>query len=81
MHQFPEHYINRLDVGRPCLLNVIFSRSVILKSVQPEIPPLLRDNLRFTFPLPLVFLDPFVLINLVHELTHTSNRFASERLP
>ena len=81
MHQFPEHCINHLDVGWPSLLNVIFSGSVILKLIQPEIPPLLRDNLHFTFPLLLVFLDPFVLINLVHELTHTSNSFASERLP
>ena len=41
----------------------------------------MRDNFRFTFPLLLVFLYPLVLINLVHELDHTSNKFASQRLP
>ena len=53
-------------------------RSVSLVSmVRLEIPPLLRDNLRFTFPLLLVFLNPLVLINPIYELTYTSNRFAS----
>ena len=55
--------------------------SVIIVSVQPEILPLLKDNLSLSFPLLLVFLNPIVLINLVHELAHTSNKFASQRFP
>ena len=81
MHQFSEHCINHLGVGRPWLSSVISPRLVIIELVRPKIPPLLRDNLHFTFPLLLVFLNPFVLINLVYELAHTNNRFASQGLP
>ena len=49
MHRFLEHNINRLGVGRPGLSSVISSRSIIVESVRPEIPPFLRYNLRFTF--------------------------------
>ena len=80
MHRFSEHCTNRLGVGRPWLFSTISSRSVIIESVRLEISHLLRDNLYFTFSLLLVFLHPFVLINPVHKLAHTSKRFASQRL-
>ena len=77
MYRFSEHCINCLGVGRPGLSSLISLRLVIVESVRPEIPPFLRDNLRFTFPLLLVFLDLLVFINPVHELTHTGNMLAS----
>ena len=49
--------------------------------VRPEIPHLLRDNFTFPFALLLVLLDPFILINPVNELAHTSSRFPNQRLP
>ena len=81
MHRFSEYSINHLDVGRPWLSGVIFLRSVIIEPVRPEIPPLLRDSLHFTFSLLLVFLNPLVLINPIHELAHTDYSFASQGLP
>ena len=61
MHWFSKYYINCLGIGRPCLPR--------------KIPPLLRDNLSLPIPLLLVFLDPFILINLVHELAYTGASF------
>ena len=81
MHRFSEHCINHLGIGRPWLSSVIFPRSVIIEPIRLEIPPLLKDNLCSTFPLLLVFLNPLTLINPVHKLVHTGNRFASQALP
>ena len=77
MHQFSKYSVNHLGVGRSYRSNIIFSRSSGIESVQPEISPLLRDNLRFTFSLLLIFLNSLVFINPVHNLTHTGNRFTS----
>ena len=81
MHWLLEHNINHLSVDRPWLPNKVSSRLVIIVSVRPEISHLLKDNLSLTFPLLLAFLNPLVLINPVHELVHTGNRFACQRLP
>ena len=81
VHWLSEHNINRMSVGRPWLPSKVSSRSVIIVSIRPEIPPLLRDNLSLSFPLLLVFLNPFVLINPVPKLAHIGNRFASQRFP
>ena len=78
MHQFSKYSVNHLGVGRSCWFDIIFSRSSGIESVQPEISHLLRDNLRFTFFLLLIFLNSLVFINPVHKLTHTGNRFTSQ---
>ena len=81
LYWFLEHSIHRLSIGRSWLPNKIFPRSVIMGPVLPEIPPLLRDHLCLSFPLQLVFLYSSVLINLIHKLTHTGNRFTRQRFP
>ena len=81
VHWLLEHNINRMSVGRPWVPSKVSPRSVIIVSIRPEIPPLLRDNLSLSFPLLLVFLNPFVLINPVPKLAHIGNRFASQRFP
>ena len=82
MHQLLEHRINRLSTSKPWLPSKVFSRPVVVVvPVRPEIPPLLRDNLSFSFPLLLVFFNLFVLINPVHELAHIGDKFASQKLP
>ena len=53
----------------------VYSGPIIVISVRPEIPLMLRDNLSLPFPLLLVFLDPLILINTVHESTHTPYNF------
>ena len=78
VHWFSKHSINHLGVGRSWWSDVIFPRSNGIKLVRPEIPPLVRDNLRFTFSLLLIFLKPLVFINLVHKLAHGGNRFSSQ---
>ena len=63
-----------LRISKSRLLRVVSPRSVVVaKSVRPEVPSLLRDNLRFTLPHLLVLLDPFVLVDSVHELAHASD--------
>ena len=80
LYWLSEHSINRLGVGKSRLPNKIFSRSVVLDLIWLEIPPLLRDYLRLSFPLLLVLLYSSILINLIHQLTYIGNRFTSERL-
>ena len=81
MHRFSEHRINHLGTSRPRLPRKVPSRLVVIVSIQPKIPLFLRDNLSLTFPLLLVFLNPLILVNLVHELVHTGDRLSHQRLP
>ena len=81
MHQFSKYHVNHVGVGRSCQSVIIFPRSNGIESVRPEIPHLLRDNLRFTFSLLLIFFNPFVFINPIHKLAHTGNRFTSQGFP
>ena len=80
MHWFPEHCANHLSSSRPRLLSKVFSGQNIVVSIRPEIPHILKDNLNFPFPLLLVFLDPFILINTVHELMYTPYMLFGQRL-
>ena len=68
MHWFLEYCINGLGVGRPGLPNKISLGPVVIESVQPEIHHLLRDNLSLSFTQLLIFLNPFILVNMVHKL-------------
>ena len=81
MHRFSEHRINHLDTSKPRLPSKVPPRSVVIVSVQPEIPPFLRDNLSLTFPLLLVFLNPLILVNSVHELAHIGDKLSHQKLP
>ena len=50
MYQILEHSINCLRVGKSGLPCKVSPRLVVVvKLVLLEVPPLLRDNLRFTF--------------------------------
>ena len=81
MHRFSKYHVNHVGVGRSCRSDIIFPRSNGIDSFRPEIPHLLRDNLRFTFSLLLIFFNPFVFINPIHKLAHTGNRFTSHLNP
>ena len=80
-HWFSEHSINCLRVGSSELPSKVFPLSVIIVSIRPEIPLLLRDNLSLTFTLLLVFINSFILVNLIHELTYTGDRFTGQGFP
>ena len=80
MHWFLEHRANHLSSNRPRLLSKVFSGQNIVVSIRPEIPHILKDNLSFLCPLLLVFLDPLILINTVHELMYTPYRLFGQRL-
>ena len=81
MHWLSEHSINCLNVGSSGLPSKVSPWSVIIVSIRPEISPLVRDNLSLTFTLLLVFLNSFILVNPIHELTHTSDKFTSQGFP
>ena len=81
MHRFSKYNVNHLGIGRSYWSDIIFLRSNDIKSIQPKIPSLLRDNLHFTFYLLLIFLNPLVFIIPVHKLAYTGNRFVSQGFP
>ena len=79
MHQFSEHSVNCLQSYRLRLPNKIPSGSVIVVTVQPKIPFVLRDNLAFSLALLLVLFNP-ILVNPIHELVYIGDRFPNQRL-
>ena len=79
LYWLSEHSINRLGIGRSRLPNKIFARSIVLDLIRLEIPPLLRDHFSLSFPLQLVLLYPSILINPIHQVTYTGNRFINKR--
>ena len=74
-----EHSIDYLSISRSRMPRKISSRSVVIVPIRPEIPSILRDHLSFLISLLLVLLDPLILINAIHELMHTPNRFPGQR--
>ena len=81
MYWFSEHITDSLCVGCSGLPDEISHWAVAVISVQLEIPPLLRDNLLLSLTLQLVFLYSFILVDLIHQLAHTSGRLSSQRFP
>ena len=70
-----------LSPSRSGLLYIVPSQPVtVVESFRPEVPPLLRDDLRFPLSHLLVLLDPFVLVNSVHELAYAGDWLSSEGL-
>ena len=76
-----EHSTDYLSSIRPRMPRNVFLRSAVIVPIQPKVPSILRDHFNFPLSLLLVLLDPLVLVNTVHELTHTPNRFPGQRLP
>ena len=81
MYWFSEHSTDSLCVGCFGLPNEISHWAIVVISVRPKIPPLLRDNLLLSLTLQLVFLYSFILVDLIHQLAYIGGRFASQRLP
>ena len=81
MHQFSKYSPDVLHVGRLRLPCEISHRVTVDVSVQPEIPPLLRDNLLFSLALHLVFFYSLVLIDPIHQLAHVGGKLASQGFP
>ena len=68
--------MNCLHIDRSGLLCVVSPRSVVVvKSIRPEVTPLLRDNLCFTLTQLLVLFNPLILVDSVHELAQVGDRF------
>ena len=81
MYWLPKHRIHYLRSCRPRLPSKIHLGSVIVIMVQPEIPPILGDNLTISLALLLVLFNPLILINLIHELMYIANGFPRQSLP
>ena len=81
MHRFTEHSIDHLRSYGPKLPGKIPPGSVIFVTVRPKISPLLKDNLTLSLALLLVLFNPLILVNLIHELAYTDDKFLSQRLP
>ena len=79
MHWLTEHCVVHLSSSRPRLRSKVSSRPIIVVSVRPKIPPILKDNLSLPILLLLVCLYSLILINTVHELAHTSYRLPRQR--
>ena len=81
MYWISEHSIYHLRGCKLRLPNKIPTRSTVVVRVRPEIPPFLRDNFAFSLALLLVLFNPLVLVNSIHELAYTIDRFPSQKLP
>ena len=79
VYQLSKHRVNHLSNGKPRMPSKVSSGPVTIVFVQPEIHPLLKDNL--SIPFPLLLIDPLILINSVHELTYIVYGFPSQRFP
>ena len=75
MYWISEHSIYHLRGCRLRLPSKIPTRSTVVVMVQPEIPHLLRDNFALSLALLLVLFNPLVLVNSIHELAYTVDRF------
>ena len=81
MYWISKHSIYHLRGCKLRLPSKIPMRSTVVITVRPEIPPLLRDNRALSLALLLVLFNPLVLINSIHELVYTVDRFPSQKLP
>ena len=68
MYRVLKHSMYYLRIGGPRLPCKVSPWSVVVvKSIRPEIPSLLRDNFRFIFSQLLFFFNSFILVDSVHE--------------
>ena len=81
MYWISEHSIYHLRGCRLRLPSKIPTRSTVVITVRPKIPPLLRDNLALSLTLLLVLFNPLVLVYPIHELAYIVDRFPNQRLP
>ena len=81
MYWISEYSIDHLRGCKLRLPSKIPTRSTVVVTVRLEIPPLLRDNFALFLDLLLVLFNPLVLVNPIHELAYTVDRFSSQRLP
>ena len=81
LYWFSKHSVNLLCIGWSILPCEISPRTVIIVSVRPKIPPLLRDNLFLSFPLQLVFFHSLVFVNPVHKLMYTGDKLTNQGFP
>ena len=79
MHGFLEYNSNHLGGNQVRVLGKISPRSTAIVPIRPEIPPLLGDHLSLSLFLLLILLDPFLLVDTIHELTHAPNRLPCQR--
>ena len=80
MYWLSEHRVNHLKSRRPRLLSKIPFGPIIIVSVRPKIPPILRDNLSLSLPLLLVFLNSLVFVNTIHKPMHTPYQLLGQGL-
>ena len=81
VHLFSEYSPEVPRAGRLWLPRKVSPQTTICVPIQPEIPPLLRDNLLLPFALHLVLLYPLILVDPVHQLAHAGGGFACQRFP
>ena len=80
MYWLSEHGANYLSGSRSGVPRKISPRSIVIVPIQPKISSILTYHFGFPLSLLLVLLDQLILINTVHELTYTPNRFPGQRL-
>ena len=81
MYWISEYSIDHLRGCKLRLPSKIPTRSTVVVTVRPEIPPFLRDNFALSLALLLVIFNLLVLVNPIHELAYTVDRFPNQRFP
>ena len=81
MYWISEYNIDHLRGCKLRLPSKIPTRSTIVVTVRLEIPPLLRDNFALFLALLLVLFNPLILVNPIHELAYTVDKFPDQSFP
>ena len=79
VHEFSEYNSNHLSGSWARMPNKISPRLAVVIPIRPKISSVLRNylSLSLSFSLLLVLFNPLMLINTIHELTHTPSKFSS----
>ena len=77
VHGFSEYNSNHLSGSWARMPNKISPWLAVVIPIRPKISSVLRNYLSLSFSLLLVLFNPLMLINTIHELTHTPSKFSS----
>ena len=81
VHRLPEHNANYLGSSRSSMPNKISLGSIVVIPLRPKIPLVLGNYFGLLLSLLLVFLNSFILINMIHKLAYTPSKLPCQGLP
>ena len=81
VHKLFEYCANHLSSRKASMSKKVSSRSVVIVPLKPKVSSIRGNYFGLSLALLLIVVDPFVFINLIHELTHILRWFLRQGLP